>query len=122
MSETRPGGEIPDEVKNQVVNGKPRVITEHLPEKSLNEYKDWTSKRQKQLQQMLEVGMQIAKLQKDQQEVYDKIQISNNGISRILQEASRKLRIEKRTEYQWQFKGDSFLGILKEQPQKSKEA
>lgn len=121
MPETRPGGEIPDEAKNQIVDGKQRVITEKLPDKTLNEYREWVNKRQKLFQQMLDAGMEIAKAQKTQQEVYDKIQIANNGIGKILQEASRKLRIDKRTDYQWQFKGESFFGILREQPKPKEE-
>ena len=118
MSEVRPVNDIPDEVKKQMVDGKPRVVTENLPPKSKEDFAEWTAKRQKLLQELLNVTMEATKLQKTQQEIYDKIQTASAGIQKILQEASRKLRIDKRTDYNWQFKGDSFVGILREQPKK----
>lgn len=97
------------EVQNKVEVEKP--VLERIPDKILEKINKLRQDKQKYLQTMLNVSIQLTQL-RDQQSIILKGMNSNMAAMQdILKDAHKKLRLAKKTDYQWRFDGkESFIG------------
>jgi len=114
---------MPEEVKNQKTpDGKPRVITEKIPEKLAKKITEKLQLKGKRIQQFLQLSVSIAKAQQKQQEFLGLFKSVEDSISDNLQRAFKKLGLKKKTDYQFRFDGrDSFIGVYNPPKPKKKE-
>jgi hypothetical protein len=114
--ETRKGGDIPEEVKNQVIDGKKRVVTEKLPKGFLDDLDKETEKQKKLAQEFYGLSREVVSRQEKMQEINTRLKNSEEAKGRILQHAFKKMKLGKRKDRRWNFKVDSFVGVLNVQP------
>jgi len=119
---------MPEEVKNQTMsNGKKRVVTEKIPDKFVEKIQGGIKKKQQLTNQFLQLSVNIVNAQKAQRELIDRLKSNDDSISDTLKRAGQKMKLAKRTEYNWRFDGrDSFIGVYnppkpKSTPTKPKE-
>ncbi len=110
--------DMPEEVKNEMINGKQRVITEKVPEKYMKKLQENNKKKQELLNKMLKVSVKevdvrqkLANIRKEQEDIGQQIINNRNSVQQILSGAFKKLKLGKRKEYNWQFKQNSFVGV-----------
>ena len=104
--------EMPEEVKNQTINGKPRVITEKIPEKIAKKITEKLQLKGKRIQQFFQLSLTIARAQQKQQEFLQLFKSVEDSVSENLKRAFKKLGLAKKTEYLFRFDGrDSFIGV-----------
>jgi len=105
--------EMPEEVKNQKTpDGKPRVITEKIPENLVKDIKEKVGKKNGLLQNFLRVSLQIAGANAQQVQLLEKMKNQEQVISSAINHAFSKMKLKKKTEYQFRFSGkDEFIGV-----------
>ena len=104
--------DIPEEVKNQIIDGKPRVITEKIPEKLAKKITEKLQLKGKRMQQFLQLSVNIVNAQKKQQELVGLFKSVEDSVSDTLKRAFKKLGLAKKKEYSFRFDGrDSFIGV-----------
>lgn len=112
--------DIPEEVKNQTVNGKKRVVTRELPEKLKKKVEEKLLLKRKRLNEFLQLSFNIAKAQGKQQEIIKLIDSADASIKEAIQRSFKKLRLDNEKDYNWRFDGrSSFIGVYN--PPKPKE-
>lgn len=106
--------EMPEEVKNQKTpDGKPRVITEKIPENLVKDIKEKVGKKNGLLQNFLRVSLQIAGANAQQVQLLEKMKNQEQVISSAINHAFSKMKLKKKTEYQFRFSGkDEFIGVF----------
>jgi len=103
---------IPEEIKNQTVNGKPRVITEKIPENLVKDIKEKIGKKNNLLQAFLRISLQIAGANAQQGQILEKMKNSEEVISSAINNAFRKMKLKKKAEYRFRFDGrENFIGV-----------
>jgi NCAIR mutase (PurE)-related protein len=112
---------MPEEVKNQKVDGKPRVITIPIPEKILKKIMDKVNLKRKRTQGFFQLSLSIVRAQKQQQQVVDEMASAEQSISNHLKSAHRKLRLNKKPEYQFRFDGKGSFIVVYNPPKPKKE-
>jgi len=114
--------DMPEEVKNRMVNGKKRVVTERIPEKLVKKITEKLALKRKRLQIFVKLAFQIAQAQKKQQETLGLLTSVEDSISDILNRAYKKMRLANRKEYTWRFDGkENFIGVYNPPRPKKKE-
>ncbi len=104
--------EMPEEVKNQMINGKKRVITEKIPEDLVKDIKEKMKKKNGLLQNFLRVALSIANANTQQALLLEKMKSQEDVIGSAINHAFRKMKLKKNPEYQFRFDGrDSFIGV-----------
>lgn len=111
-----PGGEIPDEIKNQIVDGKKRVITENIPQRYLDDVEDENKKHRKASQEYFYLSRQNIKIRKRIEELAEKLTHIEGQKKKIYEQAFKKMKLGKKKDYNWQIKGNDFVGILNVTP------
>lgn len=105
--------DIPEEVKNQTVNGKKRVVTRELPEKIKVKVAEKIQLKQKRLKEFVRVSVEVVHAQAKQQELLKTLSSADDSIKEAIQRAFKKLRLGKEKEYEWRFDGrGSFIGVM----------
>jgi len=114
---------IPEEVKNQKTpDGKPRVITEKIPEDLVKDIKEKVGKKNTLLQGFLRISLQIAGANAQQAQLLEKIKNQEDVIGSAINHAFRKMKLKKKAEYQFRFKGkENFIGVFNPSKPKKKE-
>lgn len=103
---------VPEEVKNQKVDGKPRVITEKIPEKQLTKIQDALKKKQKYLNQFLQLSLQIVNAQAEQRDLQKRLSDNDQSYKSRVEDAYKKMKLSKNKDYGFRFDGrDSFIGV-----------
>ena len=105
--------EMPKEVKEQLApDGKPRVITENIPEEHLKVIDEQKANRQKLLNQFLQVSFQLAQTQKEQQKLLEKLDNFDNGFRGKIEWVMRKMKLNRMQNRVWRYDGrGAFIGI-----------
>lgn len=103
---------VPEEVKNQMIDGKPRVVTEKIPEKFAKKIQEKLQKKQKLLNQFLQLSINILNAQEDQRNIAKTLKETKESITGNINIAFKKLRLGKKKYYHWRYDGrDSFIGV-----------
>lgn len=116
--------EMPEEVKNQIVDGKKRVITEKIPEKFAKKITEKLQLKGKRIQQFFQLSLTVAKAQQKQQETLQLFKSVEDSIADTLKRAFKKLGLTKKQKegYNFRFDGkDSFIGVYNPPRPKNKE-
>lgn len=115
--------EKPEEVKNQKTpDGRPRVITEKIPEKFVKKIKEKLALKNKRLQAFVQLSFTIAQAQKKQQESLDLLKSVGDSISDAINQAFKRMKLGKKKEYRFRYDGrDSFIGVMNPPKPKKKE-
>lgn len=120
--EQRLGGEIPEEVKNQIVDGKKRVETVDIPKTFLDDIEKENKKQSQLSQQFYMYSRQFVQLQELLQDLNTRMKDSEEAKKRIYEHAFKKLRLGKDANRRWQIKGNSFVGVLNIPPKPAPES
>jgi GTP1/Obg family GTP-binding protein len=121
MEEVNKSNDIPDDVKNQIVDGKQRVITENIPQNFLEDIEKENKKMEQLSHQFFSSSRQHVKLGDMLQELETKLHDAEEMRKKIYEHAFNKLKLAKRKDYRWQLKGNSFVGILNIPPKPQEE-
>ncbi len=114
--------ETPEEVKNQMINGKKRVITEKIPEDLVKDIKEKMKKKNGLLQNFLRVALSIANANTQQALLLEKMKSQEDVIGSAINHAFRKMKLKKNPEYQFRFDGrENFIGVMNPKPKKKEE-
>jgi len=112
--------DMPEEVKNQEVDGKKRVVTKELPKKYLDKVNDKTKLRKQRVNEFLQLSYTIAQAQNRCQELVKEIESAEESARDSIQRAFKKLRLDKDKERAWRYDGrGNFIGVYN--PTKPKE-
>ena len=105
------------EVKKE--NGKPKQLIKEIPEKLLKSITESKDKKGQLLNQVLNISIQLVKLQNKQKTTVEKLDNVNESMGAKIQNAFNKLRLKKKTDYRWSYnvKG-CFVGTLIPEPKK----
>ena len=104
---------MPEEVKNEIVDGKKRVVTVALPEKQQKIIAEKKQKKQALIRKYLQVSFNVTRGQKDMQKIFDEISEIEQSIGSRIQDGFKKLKLQKKKDRQWRYDGrDSFIGVL----------
>lgn len=104
--------EMPEEVKNEIVDGKKRVITEKIPEKFAKKIAEKLALKNKRLQSFVQISFQLAKAQAMQQELLKDLKSVGESISGAINDSFKRLKLAKRKDYNWRFDGkENFVGV-----------
>ena len=103
--------DMPEELKNQMVDGKKRVIVEKIPEKLARKIEESLRKKQTLLNKFLKISINVLNAQESQREIVKSLNSLKDSISYNINNAFKKMKLAKRKNYNWQFKRDSFVGI-----------
>ena len=113
---------MPDEVKNEIVDGKKRVITVLLPEKQKTVIEAKREERNKLAQRFYQISLNVTKGQRVLNEISKRMEDIDISINDRIKEGFKKLKLDKQKERQWRFDGkDSFIGIYNPPPKKKEE-
>jgi len=114
---------IPEEIKNQKTpDGKPRVITEKIPEDLVKDIKEKIGKKNGLLQNFLRISLQIANANTQQAQLLEKMKNQEDVIGSAINHAFRKMKLKKKAEYQFRFDGkENFVGVYNPPRPKKKE-
>ena len=101
------------EIKKQIApDGKPRVITETIPEEYLKMIDEQKKVRQGLLNNMLQVSVKIAYAQKEQQKILQKIDDFDNSFRGKVEYIMKKMKLTKMQNRGWRYDGrGAFIGI-----------
>lgn len=104
--------EMPEEIRNQKIDGKLRIITEKIPDNLIKDIKEKLKKKSGLLQSFLQMALRIGNAQKEQSITLDKMKNQEQVINSAINHAHRKMKLGKKKEYQWRFDGkENFIGI-----------
>lgn len=110
-----------EELKKEKINGKPRVITEKIPDKYVKDIEDLKRKKGGLVQQFLQISVQLVNAKNQQKVLLDKVKGIDQKIGNTVDHAFKKLKLHRRKDRRWSFKRDSFVGIYNPPKQKSEE-
>ena len=100
----------PDEIKKENIV---KPVVEKIPEKIYKDIQEIIANRGNLLNQMLRISVQRVELETKQKETLDKIKSKDASLKSKIQIAAKKLRLQKRKNYRWQYNGnDAFIGNL----------
>jgi hypothetical protein len=103
-------------------NNEKKVETREVPEKLREVIKAKEEARTKLSREFMQVAFQIAGLNRKEQELLSKIDNNAHSLNDAIENAYKKMRLDREKEYQWQYsKGGVFLGIKKPEPPKQEE-
>lgn len=103
---------MPEEVKNQIIDGKKRVVTVSLPEKHKKIIEDKQTKKRTLAQQFYKISLNLVKGQKAVQDIVTQMENLDKSIGDRIQDGFKKLRLGKKKDRQWRFDGKgSFIGV-----------
>ena len=103
---------IPDELKNQTVNGKKRILTKELPNKIKARVEKKVQLKQKRLKDFVQVSLTLANAQNKQQELLKYLTSADESIQDDIKRGFKKLRLDIEIEYLWRFDGKgAFIGV-----------
>ena len=96
---------------------KVQTIKEKIPVKCLEKIQKGKANQRKASQQVFEAGRVVGAWMTRLQEVNKQLSSAEASIKANLQDAHKKMKLDKKVEYQFQFDGnDSFVGVLKPKP------
>jgi len=96
---------------------KPKPVIEKIPEDTIKLIKDLGAKKNNLLNNFLHVSAQVVNLQSNQKILLEEIEKADRRIKQEIDFAGTKLKLNKRTEYRWQYDGQgNFVGTLKPKP------
>lgn len=114
--------EIPEEVKNQMIDGKKRVVTVEMPEKQKKAIEKKQEDKKKIAQKFYQIARNVAKAQRVLSELDKQMEDIDQSISDRIKEAYKKLRLNKQNDRQWRYDGrNSFIGVYNPPPKKKEE-
>jgi len=114
--------EMPNEVKNEIVDGKKKVVTVLLPEKQKTVIEAKREERNKLAQRFYQISINVTKGQRMLNEISIRMEEIDTLIGDRIKEGFKKLKLDKQKERQWRFDGrDSFIGIYNPPPKKKEE-
>lgn len=97
----------------------PKPVVEKIPEGILKIITDLKAKKSQLINQFLNISFQLTEIQDRQKDTKDKVKSTNQQISQKVKYAFDKLKLKKRKNYDWSYKGgDSFIGTLIPEPKK----
>lgn len=98
--------------KPELINGKPKVITEKIPDNLLAKITEARQKKQLSLNHLIQITINILNAQVEQREIMLDLKSAKKAIAKNLTQAHKKMRLGKDKDYQWKFDNrDSFIGI-----------
>ena len=103
--------EMPDEVKNQIIDGKKRVITEKIPDKYLKEIEELKQKKGKAVQEFLQSSVKVVNAQQQQKDILEKVKDADKQIGDMINYTFKKLKLHRRKDRRWSIKGTDFVGV-----------
>ena len=93
-------------------DGKPRVVTETIPEEYVKMLDEKKKERQGLLNQMLQVSFSIAQAQKAQQNLLEKIGNLDQSLKSKLEWVLQKMKLNRAKDRNWRYDGkNGFIGI-----------
>ena len=96
------------------IKEKETQLIEKIPEKIVKGMDETKNKKNKALNTFLNLSIQVVSLQIKQKELLDKVKSLDESLNSQFQNAVNKLRLKKKTNYNWTFNGkDTFIGTLK---------
>ncbi len=102
----------PEDVMNQTVNGKKRVVTKEFPEKLKKKMEEKMKLKQKRLKEFVGYSFNIAQAQAKQQEILKTLASVEESVKDTMKRAFKKLRLANEKDYNWRFDGrNSFIGV-----------
>ena len=94
-------------------------LIEKIPEKLQTRINETKKKKAEAVNTFYALSVQIVNLQNSQKDTLNKIKNSNESLKAQIENAFGKLRLKKKTGYNWQYNGsDSFIGVPKPEPKK----
>ena len=113
--------EVKPEVKEQLVDGKPKIVTEKIPDDLMIEIRNLIDKGQKITNEFLTISVGILGAQKRQQDMLKNMQSNETQISQHIRHVHKKLKLDKREDYRWHFDGvGNFVGMFVQKPPEQK--
>ena len=113
---------MPEEVKNEMIDGKKRVLTEKIPDKVYKKLEESNKKKQKALQMILQASIKEIEAINMKADAYEKLINARTSIENYIKEGAKKLKLSKKKEYYWRYDGrDSFIGIYNKPKPKKEE-
>ena len=116
--------EMPKEVKELTVDGKPRVITEKIPDNLVKDIMEKIKKKSGLLQHFVQMALRIANAQVEQNKTLEKMKNQEQVIGSAINHAYRKMKLGKKKGYSFRFDGrENFIGVYnppKPKPQPKK--
>lgn len=110
---------IPEEVKNQIIDGKKRVVTVVLPEKQKKAIEAKKKQKGQLAQKFFQISINVTKGQTVMQDIAKQMEGIDESINGRVKEGFKKLRLGKQKDRQWRFDNrDSFVGIYNPLPKK----
>ena len=99
--------EIVDAGGNPISNER----VEPIPEDLLKDIKEAEEKRQSLLNNFLNISLKRTKYEKIEQEILKQLDNNEQSLKSKLENAHKKMRLNKAIEYQWQYDGkENFIG------------
>lgn len=94
------------------MNDEKKVVEREIPEKLAEVIKEKEETRRKLVNEFLGVSLQKAGLARKEQELLTKLDNNTQSVQDAIKNAYNKMKLEKETEYRWQYKGNSrFIGV-----------
>ncbi len=103
---------MPEEVKNQMIDGKKRVITEKIPDNLIKDIMEKVKKKSGLFQHFVQMALRIANAQVEQTKTLEKMKNQEQVIGSAINYAHRKMKLAKKKGYSWRFDGkENFIGV-----------
>lgn len=104
--------EMPEEVKNQIIDGKKRVVTVPLPKKITEALAKKLDQKGKLIQKFFQISMSVVKGQRAMMDISKQLEDIETSINGRMKDGFKKLRLDKQKDRQWRFDGRSnFIGV-----------
>lgn len=98
----------------------PKPVEVKIPEKLHKSMQELSARRSQLMNQMLNISIQKVELETKQREIVDKVKSNNESYKAKLEDAFRKLKLNKKKNYRWSYNGkDCFIGMLIPEPKKA---
>ena len=95
----------------------PKPVVEKIPEDIMKHIKDLGGKKNNLLNQFLSISAQTVEMQTQQRTILDKVKSTNESVNAKIKYAYGKLKLNKKTDYRWNYDGKgNFVGTLKPKP------
>ncbi len=104
--------EMPEEVKNQVIDGKKRVVTIPIPKKEEDIIAEKKKKRNVLAQNLYKLSYNVLKGKRELVKIQEEMENLDAQIGTRIRKCADKLKLKKQPERQWRFDGKaSFIGV-----------
>ena len=104
--------DMPEEVKNQMIDGKKRVVTKEMPEKYKKKFAEKSQLKRKRIQEYLQLSLQYGAIEDRLVELRKELNSVNESLQSALENSAKKLRLNKEKERTWRFDGKgAFIGV-----------